>query len=132
DDNGKYWQLDKDIIKPFNKEYSKENCCFVPHRVNSLLLFKSASRGNLPLGVFLDKRRDDYIARCRGIDSKVKWLGSFTNPLLAHRAWQLSKINVIKLIAEEFKPTNISVYHGLLTHSDYIQQDYDNNRETLR
>lgn len=91
--NGKYWQLDKDIIKPLNKTYSPNFCCFVPQRLNSALLFKSASRGELPLGVFLDKRRGHFIARCRGLDSKVIWLGSFGDKMTAHRAWQLENIS---------------------------------------
>lgn len=132
EDNGKYWQLGKDIIKPFNKTYSQETCCFVPQRINSLLVFKSASRGKLPLGVYLDQRRGHYIARCRGSESVVAWLGSFDNPDDAHKAWQLEKCSVLNGVADTLVGFPSEVVDGLRLHSNLIYQDYMNNKETIR
>lgn len=36
DDHGRFWQIDKDIIIPGNKVYSRETCCFVPRALNML------------------------------------------------------------------------------------------------
>lgn len=38
------WQLDKDILVQGNKEYGPDTCCFVPARINSLVI-KSDSNG---------------------------------------------------------------------------------------
>lgn len=38
------WQLDKDILSQGNKEYGPDTCCFVPARINSLVI-KSDSTG---------------------------------------------------------------------------------------
>lgn len=34
--NGRFWQLDKDILVSGNMVYSPDTCCFVPNRINSV------------------------------------------------------------------------------------------------
>lgn len=38
------FQLDKDILLKGNKEYGKKTCCFVPQRLNALILNSKATR----------------------------------------------------------------------------------------
>lgn len=82
--------LDKDILIPGNKIYSKENCVFVPQYVNSAF----SGSGNdgkvscLPLGVTRKPRlkTNPYIAQ--GVELNVRThLGVHSTPELAHRAW---------------------------------------------
>lgn len=54
------WQghhLDKDIIKPGNKIYAPEFCCFIPVTINTLF----GGRGNSGYSKIYDGR---YVARC--------------------------------------------------------------------
>ena len=39
-------ELDKDIIKPGNKQYSPDACCLVPQSLNALLTDHRAARGD--------------------------------------------------------------------------------------
>ncbi|MNR09757.1 hypothetical protein D3C85_1259730 [compost metagenome] len=41
--NERKWQLDKDILVQGNKIYSPETCCFVPARINSLVIKSDAT-----------------------------------------------------------------------------------------
>jgi len=45
------FEIDKDIIKKRNKEYSETTCSFVPFQLNSLFTKTNKSRGGLPIGV---------------------------------------------------------------------------------
>lgn len=59
-------ELDKDILVKGNKVYGPEACRFVPQYINSLLLDAGAARGELPVGVRIDKRSrvNSYHAQC--------------------------------------------------------------------
>ena len=48
--------LDKDIIKPGNKVYCPEFCCFIPQALNVLLLHNNHIRGEWPIG---DKKNSE-------------------------------------------------------------------------
>lgn len=47
------WELDKDIICKDCKEYSPENCTFVPHEINCL--FRQSPKRELPTGIYETK-----------------------------------------------------------------------------
>lgn len=106
--------LDKDIIKPGNKIYSPETCCFVSHALNSLLSDSAHSRGEYPIGVSYHKRDKKY--RARYSDGKTtKWLGSFNTPSAAHSAWVKAKTNLISSLA--VKQTDFRITNGLMRHA---------------
>lgn len=129
EENGNYWQLDKDLTEHGNKEYCKEKCLFVPTRINSLL---TASRGEYPLGVSRVKSRNKFRTACCDVEGKIKHLGYFLNSFEAHQAWQKYKIKVMKnilLTDDEVKK------HGKLMpiiekQIQRIQNDLDSGVET--
>lgn len=94
------WQgyvLDKDIIKPDNKIYSPDNCCFVPEYLNNLLLIRSRGRGLEPLGVsFRKKKNCNYYIASINDGNRQKCIGRYTSSLEAHASWQLAKSNEIQ------------------------------------
>lgn len=47
------FHLDKDILVSGNKEYSADNCCFVPMSVNTIFAKNTTSKKGLPKGVSL-------------------------------------------------------------------------------
>lgn len=85
--NWKGMELDKDLLKQSNKEYSPESCWFLPKRINSLLGTSGARRGEYPIGVSLHNDGvNAYIAKVGS-----KYLGIFSTTREAHRAWQIQK-----------------------------------------
>jgi len=96
------WQLDKDILQKGNKLYSKDNCCFVPQEVNSLLIKSDKSRGEYPVGVYFHKASGKFMASLR-INGKVKFLGRFTTPEEAFQVYKLAKEAYIKVVANKWK-----------------------------
>ena len=99
--------LDKDIINKGNRIYSPNNCIFVPNNINLLFVKCDSSRGNLPIGVSLNKSQK-YDSKCRIFDvSKLKhckkYLGYFNTPKEAFDKYKVVKEENIKQIADYYK-----------------------------
>ena len=103
DENGKRWCLDKDILASGNKIYSEDTCCFVPQRVNNLIVKSEATRGDCPIGVSFDKKQRVFKTCCRGRERKTEWLGRFNTLQEAFQAYKTFKEALIKEVAEEYK-----------------------------
>ena len=106
--NNQRMELDKDILKKGNKVYSPENCVFVPQSINTLFIKKNANRGELPIGVSLNKETNKYQTYCNIFDASIrknknKNLGSYTTPEEAFNAYKITKEDSIKLVAEYYK-----------------------------
>lgn len=135
--NGKFWAMDKDIIKPFNKAYSEDTCCFIPSALNSLLCPSSRKRGDAPLGVHWDKAVGYYKAqmssgtRPDGNKTRIH-LGISADPMECHRMWQAEKVKQILQAREDHNYLPENVLHGLWLHAMIIQSDLDNGVETVR
>lgn len=95
--------LDKDILFKGNKLYSPNTCVFVPHNVNSLFTKGDSVRGELPIGVAIDKRQNKYQAQCRNQYNKRKWLGYYSTPEEAFQVYKNFKENLIKQVADKYK-----------------------------
>lgn len=103
DENGISWHLDKDLLIKGNKLYSENTCVFIPSKINNLLTKREYSRGNHPIGVYLDKRNSRFMTRCSNGTGKDIYLGSFKCPVEAFKTYKTFKENYIKQIAEQYK-----------------------------
>ena len=79
DENGRYWQLDKDLLFVGNKTYSESSCVFVPQEINKFFNEHGNTRGEYPVGVCFHKRVGKFQARCN-VNGKSKHLGYFNTP----------------------------------------------------
>lgn len=93
-------ELDKDILIKGNKLYSPETCCFVPRRINSLLINNKNVRGQYLLGV--DYHEGKFRARCETLNGS-KFLGNYNTEIEAFNSYKKFKEGYIKIIAEEYK-----------------------------
>ena len=109
--------LDKDIINPNNKVYSPENCVFVSHQVNNLLIDRGRARGKYKQGVYCNKQNNKFHARCR-VDGKHKHLGYFDNELEAYTAYVEFKAAHIREVADTQEPR---VRDGLYRHAEALE-----------
>lgn len=87
--------IDKDILIPGNKIYSKDTCILVPQRINMLFVNKPNNRG-LPNGINLCGNRYDAVY-CG------KYLGAFNTIEEAYEVYSKEKEDAIKIIANEYK-----------------------------
>lgn len=94
-------QLDKDILSSGNKIYSPESCIFVPEKINRLYIKDRRHRGELPIGVSLEKRSGNYIASCsiRGENVRTK----HNNADEAFMSYKKMKEEYVRECAEEYK-----------------------------
>ena len=98
------WHLDKDILVKGNKVYSEHTCVFVPSEINTFLLNGNSYRGDLPVGVILDKgaKKPRYRARLSKY-GKYHCYGSYSNPTDAFYAYKQAKEDFAKELAEKWK-----------------------------
>lgn len=109
--------LDKDIIKPGNKVYSSETCCFVPHAINALIV-RPKKRGGNPRGVSIHRKTGLFFARYKA-DGKVNYLGYFKTPEEASIVYRKEKADHVFRIAHQ--QTDPRVNRGLIKHSEIIR-----------
>ena len=112
--------IDKDILVHGNKEYAPDKCLLVPNKINLMLIKETTSRGNLPMGVKLNKRNGMYIASLKK-DGKCQHIGTFVDKYMAFNAYKVAKENHIKEVANQYKtilPEN--VYNALYKYEILI------------
>ena len=99
---GQKMHLDKDILFKGNKIYSPQTCIFVPQRINVLFVKRNSLRGDLPVGVFWNKKNKKFQAQCQTYE-KHYYLGLYNKPFEAFTVYKNFKENYIKQIADEYK-----------------------------
>jgi len=110
-------QLDKDIIKPGNKIYGPEYCCFVSSALNKLLLDRRAKRGDYPQGVSRCPTTGKLVV-IYSHGGKSHRLGYFDTPEAAHAAYVKRKREIIYEAA--MQQTDERIKNGLLAHMEAL------------
>ena len=87
--------LDKDILIPDNKLYSRDTCVFVSSEVNIFLTDSNAIRGNYLIGVCWNKQCEKFQAACSDGDGKNVYLGLFD------LSWKAYKHKLAYKLADE-------------------------------
>jgi len=95
------YELDKDLLIKNNKIYSPQTCCFIPHRINSILTKSNSTRGKNPIGVYFNKSKGGYTASV--CENKYR----FNSPVFktkddAFNAYKKEKERYIKEVANEY------------------------------
>lgn len=91
----KNWQIDKDILVQGNKEYGPDTCCFVPARVNSLVIKSN------PEGKATDRFGTTYFS-IRGSDG-IRINKGFKNRLEGKLWYKTERERIIKEVADQYK-----------------------------
>lgn len=108
------YQLDKDVLNKNSKQYSPENCCFIPREINTMLTSRRSERGDLPMGVRL---KDGHIIAQINYMGTKKHLGTFNTVEEAFAAYKKAKETCIKEYADKYKDSLPSkVYNALYNY----------------
>ena len=99
----KDWQLDKDLLIKGNKVYSETTCVFLPREINSLLINRTASRGEHLIGVYWSKTANAFVARVSRNKGCSEHLGLFKTELEAFNAYKVAKESFVKEQANKWK-----------------------------
>lgn len=111
----KGFHLDKDILAKGNKVYSPETCCFVPPRINVLIVNKNK---NNTLNVGVKKLKDKFAAYIR-LYGKYQRIGVFDTEHEASIAYKKAREKYIQEVANDyFKKGEINekVYNALMNY----------------
>ena len=135
-------ELDKDLMIAGNKRYSSETCRFVPHAINLLLTDGGNTRGDLPLGVSINKGRGYLQSRCLVNGQRIAATFGTNHPRedtgemvkLAHRFWQQSKIRAIRsAIAKNLVLLlDSDIIEALELGIEQLEQDIKHNNITTK
>lgn len=114
--HGKF--LDKDIIKPGNRLYAPELCCFVSREINNLIKgpYRKSS-GRLP-GV--TPYRGRFVAQMRTTRDRSAHLGVFDTEAEANAAYAKAKCE--RLLAAASRQSDHRVQDGLIMHARMIKE----------
>ncbi len=130
------YDLDKDLLKQNNKQYSPDACRYVPQYVNKVLLDCGNARGSM-LGVSGNGK--GFRARCRQLQANGTYkqiaLGSFDRPEQAHAAWQRGKIKAIELVIEKYQKEPCwypEIVDALNNRIQVLRNDIKNGCETKK
>lgn len=97
---GEEFDLDKDIIHKNSKQYSPENCCFLPREINLALTTRRSQRGDLPMGVRI---KDGTIIAQINYMGRKKHLGTFKTVDEAFNSYKKAKEQCLKEYADKYK-----------------------------
>ena len=123
DRNGKFYQLDKDLIFLDSKVYSPESCCFIPQCVN-LAISKRVSVSKYPTGVCFDKKAGKFIASITKF-GRHEFLGYFGNVEEAFQTFKVSKESYVAELAGEWKEyISEKAYKALLNYKATKETEY--------
>lgn len=110
------WQLDKDILVQGNKEYGPETCCFVPARINSLVI-KSDAQGKA-----VDRFGTIYFTLRDSSGNRIS--KGFKNREEGLSWYRAERELIIKNVAEEYKNVlDDRVYNALCSWKVGYQED---------
>lgn len=128
--NRKYVEIDKDILIPGNREYSKEGCSLVTGELNRILHTCDSKRGDYLLGVKLDSRSSEkkYIVTVSK-KSKTQYVGVYRKEEDAHKSWQIAKAEHIDSVLAEYQTQ--SELLGIVYREDVVASMYKRS-STLR
>lgn len=93
------FELDKDILNPSSKEYSPDNCVFIPQNINKLFTERKIERGEYPIGVLKRNDCNSFVATCDDGSGKSIHIGCFDSQDDAFNAYKEVKIDVIKRVS---------------------------------
>lgn len=108
------WEIDKDLIMIGNMQYGPDVCIFIPKWLNVIVNGSSASRGDLPIGVYYHKREKRYRAQISMCEGRQKQLGSFSSPLIAYNAWLSAKLEYIESRKKDIDSIDVRIYSNVL------------------
>ena len=97
------FELDKDLLVKGNKVYSEATCVFLPSEINSLLVKRTASRGEHLIGVYFNKKSKASVAMVSRNKGQPEYLGLFKTEIEAFRAYKQAKETFVKERAEKWK-----------------------------
>lgn len=124
DENGDFWELDKDILTKGNKLYSEDTCIFVPKKINSFFVKADSLRGSNPIGVAdCASKLNPYTANVTNPFTKgLEYLGCFPTKETAFEAYKQGKHNIAVRLAELYKhEVSKEVYEILVNYYPNIK-----------
>ena len=99
---GERMHLDKDILCKGNKVYSRENCIFVPQRINNLFTKRDNARGKNPIGAS-DSPSGNYQVHCNNAYGKLEYLGTYSSKEDAFQTYKQYKEKIIKEVINSYE-----------------------------
>ena len=110
DNHADGWQIDKDLITD-NRQYSPDNCIYVPSWLNNFTIGHNSARGEYPIGVDYHKKSNSFRSRCSNpANGKREEVAGFKTPEAAHLAWRARKLEYAAQMKNEMDAIDARIY----------------------
>ena len=96
--NNEQLELDKDILYKRNKIYSPETCVFVPHNINCLFIKCNTTRGEYPIGIHYDSKRNKL---------KAQYMNQITNKRVCIDTFEINEVDKAFTAYKTYKEAHI-------------------------
>lgn len=104
------WPLDKDLLTD-NRQYSPENCIYIPSWLNNFTTDSKAARGEFPVGVHYEGSRGLFRSQCNNpATGKQALIGRFKTQETAHLAWRARKLEYAAQMKNEMDAIDERIY----------------------
>lgn len=105
--------IDKDLIFPGNKLYSKHTCVLIPQHINKFISMDRVNRGNTRVGCWYDEQTKKYRAYiCE--KGRQKSIGYFKTEAEASSAWVERKIIMANEMKDECDLIHPMLFNGIM------------------
>lgn len=109
--------LDKDLLIKGNRIYHEDYCLFLPRKINMALIKKESGRNGLPIGVYLNKKINRFVARC-SVDGKTVYISSSKCPIEAFYKYKEFKEDYLRSLANEYRSMiDPRAYNALMNYT---------------
>ena len=112
------FELDKDLLIKGNKVYSEDSCIFIPSEINSLVIKRTALRGEHLIGVSWSNTNKAFVAQVNRNKGQPEHLGLFNTELEAFNAYKQAKEDFVKEQANKWKgQIDDRAYNALMNYT---------------
>ena len=106
------YDLDKDLLVPFNKEYGPEFCIYVPRSIN---VFTTSPTDSRFTGATYNKARKKWTSYCNNpFTGELEYLGRYDLKIIAHKLWVIRKLEIALEYKIEMDKIDPRIYESVL------------------
>ncbi len=126
------FDMDKDLLIPLNREYSRDSICFLPPEINNSITTNNVNNDRYMVGVKYNLKTDRYESQCCSGGKSGRYLNTFDTEIEAHLDYLSHKNKHIWDLADKYKDVLTPKVYEALINYDAEKYIYGEFNETTK